>query len=164
MERDLGGDRVVTQQLTGLRARLADPQHRALAAFVGIPRVEVVQIVGLAGYDIVILDGEHGAFDASGMAALVAAGHGVGLDVVVRVPELRAQIGTFANGAFMGAFRPRKKKGAVDERPNTIFWDFERVNRRLRFLRYGPGQFFRPHCDGAYSEQGADGSVLRAAA
>lgn len=85
------GDRVVTQQLTGLRARLADPQHRALAAFVGIPRVEVVQIVGLAGYDIVILDGEHGAFDASGMAALVAAGHGVGLDAVVRVPELRAQ-------------------------------------------------------------------------
>lgn len=78
-----------------------------------------------------------------------------------QVPELRAQIGTFANGAFMGAFRPRKKKGAVDERPNTIFWDFERVNRRLRFLRYGPGQFFRPHCDGAYSEQGADGSVLR---
>lgn len=81
----------MTQQLDGLRARLADPQHRALAAFVGIPRVEVVQIVGLAGYDIVILDGEHGAFDASGMAVLVAAGHGVGLDVVVRVPELRAQ-------------------------------------------------------------------------
>jgi len=25
-----------------------------------------------------------------------------------------------------------------------------KVNERLRFLKYGPGQFFKPHCDGAY--------------
>lgn len=25
-----------------------------------------------------------------------------------------------------------------------------RLNERLRFLRYGPGQFFQPHCDGPY--------------
>jgi len=25
-----------------------------------------------------------------------------------------------------------------------------RLNERLRFLRYGPGQFFQSHCDGAY--------------
>lgn len=76
---------------TGLRARLADPGSRLLAAFVGIGRVEVVQIVGHAGFDLVLLDGEHGDVASSGMAALVAAGHGVGLHVVVRVPELRAQ-------------------------------------------------------------------------
>ncbi|KAI4860477.1 hypothetical protein F4820DRAFT_108283 [Hypoxylon rubiginosum] len=31
-------------------------------------------------------------------------------------------------------------------------WDFYRVNKRMRFLRYGAGQFFRPHCDSAYRE------------
>ncbi|KAK0636164.1 hypothetical protein B0T17DRAFT_587418 [Bombardia bombarda] len=31
-------------------------------------------------------------------------------------------------------------------------WVFGRVNQRMRFLRYGKGQFFRPHCDGVYSE------------
>lgn len=74
----------------GLRARLADPRARLLAAFVGIPRVEVVQIVAHAGYDLVILDGEHGAFDPSALAALIAAGRGAGADVVVRVPSCSA--------------------------------------------------------------------------
>lgn len=31
-------------------------------------------------------------------------------------------------------------------------WRFWGLNRRMRFLRYGPGQFFRPHCDGTYEE------------
>ncbi|KAL2258213.1 hypothetical protein VTK26DRAFT_8573 [Humicola hyalothermophila] len=29
-------------------------------------------------------------------------------------------------------------------------WKFLRVNDRLRFLRYGKGGFFKPHCDGVY--------------
>lgn len=82
----MGTDR----QLSGLRARLARPESRLLAAFVGIPRIEVVQIVGYAGYDLVILDGEHGVFDPSSVAGLVAAGKVAGLDVVVRVPQLSA--------------------------------------------------------------------------
>ena len=78
--------------LSGLRARLAEPDGARLAAFVSIPRIEVVQIIGYCGYDIVILDGEHGVFDAADLPGLVAIAHGVGLDVVVRVPELRAQV------------------------------------------------------------------------
>ncbi|XXH04217.1 hypothetical protein Hte_010631 [Hypoxylon texense] len=35
---------------------------------------------------------------------------------------------------------------------STTQWDFHRVNKRMRFLRYGKGQFFRPHCDSAYHE------------
>ncbi|KAH8893274.1 hypothetical protein GQ53DRAFT_108014 [Thozetella sp. PMI_491] len=31
-------------------------------------------------------------------------------------------------------------------------WEFRRVNQRLRFLKYTPGQFFRPHNDGPYRE------------
>ncbi|KAJ6437239.1 oxidoreductase domain-containing protein [Purpureocillium lavendulum] len=29
-------------------------------------------------------------------------------------------------------------------------WRFKSMNRRMRFLRYGPGQYFKPHCDGPY--------------
>ncbi|TLD28300.1 hypothetical protein PspLS_03296 [Pyricularia sp. CBS 133598] len=29
-------------------------------------------------------------------------------------------------------------------------WRFSRINRRMRFLKYRRGDFFRPHCDGAF--------------
>ncbi|KAF8246605.1 hypothetical protein K440DRAFT_553242, partial [Wilcoxina mikolae CBS 423.85] len=29
-------------------------------------------------------------------------------------------------------------------------WRLTRMNERLRFLKYGPGEYFRPHCDGSY--------------
>lgn len=32
-------------------------------------------------------------------------------------------------------------------------WRFSRLNDRMRFLRYGPGQFFRRHCDGTYEPE-----------
>ncbi|KAJ4421723.1 hypothetical protein N0V82_003567 [Gnomoniopsis sp. IMI 355080] len=45
----------------------------------------------------------------------------------------------------------RRKKGWRWERPPR--WVMKGLNPRMRFLRYGPGQFFRPHCDGNYSEK-----------
>lgn len=46
--------------------------------------------------------------------------------------------------------------------PNSTVWDFHSVNERMRFLRYGPGQYFRGHCDGAYRPPVGqqDGTVL----
>lgn len=46
-------------------------------------------------------------------------------------------------------------------RPTTrnllgVKWDFLRVNRRMRFLKYQRGGFFRPHCDAAYKSQEND--------
>lgn len=29
-------------------------------------------------------------------------------------------------------------------------WRFTRLNERMRFLKYGAGEYFRPHCDGSY--------------
>lgn len=34
----------------------------------------------------------------------------------------------------------------------SVNWDFASLNQRMRFLRYGSHQFFRPHCDGAFRE------------
>ncbi|KAK4033957.1 hypothetical protein C8A01DRAFT_19168 [Parachaetomium inaequale] len=31
-------------------------------------------------------------------------------------------------------------------------WEFLRVNERMRFLRYGKGGFFKPHCDAAFAD------------
>lgn len=99
--------------LSGLRARLNEPDARRLAAFASIPRIEVVQIVGYTGYDLVILDGEHGVFDAADLPGLIAAGHGAALDVVVRVPELRAQaIGAALDAGADGVLVPHVSDAA----------------------------------------------------
>lgn len=39
---------------------------------------------------------------------------------------------------------------------STATWAFTRPNERMRFLRYGPGQYFKRHCDGAYEEVDAE--------
>ncbi|GJC79656.1 hypothetical protein ColLi_02494 [Colletotrichum liriopes] len=47
------------------------------------------------------------------------------------------------------------------EKGEETRWVFDRFNKRMRFLKYQKGQFFRPHCDGPYGEEGEDGSVYR---
>ncbi|KAI1419537.1 oxidoreductase domain-containing protein [Xylaria sp. FL1777] len=38
--------------------------------------------------------------------------------------------------------------------------DFYRVNKRMRFLKYTPGEFFKPHCDGPYGERTPEGHMV----
>ncbi|KAI0099389.1 hypothetical protein F4814DRAFT_453272 [Daldinia grandis] len=54
-------------------------------------------------------------------------------------------------------------KGALltAEGPKGTVWDFQRINKRMRFLKYGQGQFFRPHCDSPYGETADDGKAVR---
>ena len=75
---------------------------------------------------------------------------------IVRVPEIQeSKVLSFRNGDLLGT-RSKESKG------KRTRWDFERANKRLRFLKYGPGQFFSPHCDSAYGELAEDSiSVLR---
>lgn len=72
------------------------------------------------------------------------------------VPGVREQLGAPFNEARLLPPSSLRRGG----RPRGD-WAFHRVNKRLRCLRYGPGQFFRPHCDGAYSETTPAGDVLR---
>ena len=75
---------------------------------------------------------------------------------IARVPGIHeSKLGSFHNGDLLGT-RLKESKG------KRTRWDFERANKRLRFLKYGPGQFFSPHCDGSYAELAEDSrSVLR---
>ncbi|WP_051215687.1 HpcH/HpaI aldolase family protein [Granulicoccus phenolivorans] len=74
---------------TGLRGALADPDRRLLGTFVNIPRVEVVELVAAAGFDLIVIDAEHGPFGLEPLVPLIAAAQGSGMYAVVRVPELR---------------------------------------------------------------------------
>ena len=74
-----------------LRTRLAGEGPPLVATFVIVPRVEIVELAALAGFDAVILDQEHGPIGVETLPPLVAAARGAGLTCLVRVPECRAK-------------------------------------------------------------------------
>jgi hypothetical protein len=69
------------------------------------------------------------------------------------VPEVRERLKRFNEGELLGYTKPSWKP--------HLDWEFRRLNKRMRFLKYGPGQFFRPHCDGPYGEQPDDKTILQ---
>ncbi|KAI0134316.1 oxidoreductase domain-containing protein [Xylariales sp. AK1849] len=70
-----------------------------------------------------------------------------------KVPGIKEELAFFNEVDLLGGRNPNGKPG--------MDWKFHRVNKRMRFLKYGSGQFFRPHTDGPYSEEGPNGEVLR---
>ncbi|KAJ2971981.1 hypothetical protein NUW58_g9281 [Xylaria curta] len=50
---------------------------------------------------------------------------------------------------------------AADLSEDKSKYKFYRVNQRLRFLKYTPGGFFKPHCDGAYGETTPEGDFVQ---
>lgn len=100
--------------LTGLRAALADPDRQLLGTFVIVPRVEVVEAVAAAGYDLVVLDCEHGPFGVESLPPLLAAAQGAGMFAVVRVAGAEAQqIGAVLDCGADGVLVPHVGSGAA---------------------------------------------------
>ncbi|KAI1112316.1 oxidoreductase domain-containing protein [Nemania sp. NC0429] len=64
------------------------------------------------------------------------------------LPEIRESLSTLPPSAVDASVDPTK-------------YEFYRVNKRLRFLKYTPGEFFRPHCDGPYGERTSDGHFVQ---
>ncbi|KAL7926008.1 hypothetical protein ACQKWADRAFT_281504 [Trichoderma austrokoningii] len=46
-----------------------------------------------------------------------------------------------------------------DHRTGEGTWKFAGLNERMRFLKYGPGMFFRRHCDASYRSE-KDGVIM----
>ncbi|KAI4136401.1 MAG: hypothetical protein LQ340_008130, partial [Diploschistes diacapsis] len=67
-------------------------------------------------------------------------------DLVARIwariqPFVHADIGLVVNSPLITGYGPvRRNEAAI----------FSRLNERMRFLKYGPGEYFREHCDGQY--------------
>lgn len=70
--------------LEPLRARLRNGEP-FLTTFSIIPAIEVVELIGLAGFDGVILDTEHGAHASEALGPLILAARAHGLHPLVRV-------------------------------------------------------------------------------
>jgi 2-keto-3-deoxy-L-rhamnonate aldolase RhmA len=68
----------------GLRRRLAGTGPAMIGTFVLIPRVEVVEMAAIAGFDAVVLDLEHGPYDVADLAPLLAAARASGIHALVR--------------------------------------------------------------------------------
>ncbi|HEV7964795.1 MAG TPA: aldolase/citrate lyase family protein [Actinoplanes sp.] len=91
---------------TGLRQRL---RHGAplVGTFITVPRVEILEIAAVSGFDLVVLDLEHGPFGVEALPALIAAGRGAGLAVVVRVAQNSEQaIGAVLDAGADGVLIP----------------------------------------------------------
>ncbi|KAK8099500.1 uncharacterized protein PG998_012741 [Apiospora kogelbergensis] len=72
---------------------------------------------------------------------------------VAQVPGVMDKLGTVTGEELLGVTRQGKA---------ATWWDFHAVNKRMRCLKYGPGQFFAAHCDGPYGyKDESDGTVYR---
>jgi 2,4-dihydroxyhept-2-ene-1,7-dioic acid aldolase len=69
---------------TGLKARMAKGE-RLYGMFVMLPSPAVVEMVGYAGYDYVILDGEHGAAGTETLENQLRAADAAGISALVRI-------------------------------------------------------------------------------
>lgn len=74
-----------------------------------------------------------------------------------KVPQIRESLMTYSLQDRV-VLRPSSTSSHSTVPKRT--WDFHRVNKRMRFLKYGKGQFFKPHCDSPYSEVTADKRVV----
>lgn len=98
---------------TGLRQRLCDGPP-LVGTFVTVPRVEILEIAAVSGFDLVVLDLEHGPFGVEALPALIAAGQGAGLAVVVRVAENSEQaIGAVLDAGADGVLIPHVNNAAA---------------------------------------------------
>ncbi len=71
------------------RAKILNRRH-VLGTFIKIPTSHTVEIVGLAGFDFVIIDQEHSPFDRASIDVACLAARASGIAAIVRVPEVNA--------------------------------------------------------------------------
>jgi 2-keto-3-deoxy-L-rhamnonate aldolase RhmA len=90
-----------------------------IATFLLIPRVEIVEMIGRAGFDAVVLDLEHGPIGPADVPGLAAAARGADLFAIARVPEQSpAVIAAVLDAGVDGVLVPHV--GSVDEAQAVI--------------------------------------------
>ena len=135
---------------TGLRERLRRREPLAVA-FLDLGSPVTADITARAGFDVVVVDLEHGAGDEGAARAQIQAAdpHAA---VVVRVPEGPAQIGRMLDAGAAGVIVPQvASPEQADEASRAVRYAGSRgispFSRGNRYGRSGPG--FRAAADGA---------------
>ena len=84
------------------------------------PSAELIELLGVAGFDFVYLDGEHGLFGPESIDAMCRAADAADLTVMARVPQLDpAVINTYLDRGVLGVLGPHidtadQARGLVD--------------------------------------------------
>jgi len=74
------------------KSRLLTSEHPLLGSFLGIPSPPLVEMLGYAGYDFIILDTEHGAFNPERIEECLRAATAVNVPCIVRIADLEAKL------------------------------------------------------------------------
>jgi 4-hydroxy-2-oxoheptanedioate aldolase len=125
----------------GLRQALHATDRALLGMFVLVPRVEIVENIAAGGFDVVILDLEHGPYGPAELLPLVAASQGAGLFAVVRTrdddPAGIAQIlDTGADGVMVPHVTTGEQAARVVEASRFPPGGNRSVNPHVRALGY----------------------------
>jgi 4-hydroxy-2-oxoheptanedioate aldolase len=76
----------------GLKEKLLTAERPLLGSFLGIPSPPLVEMLGQAGYDFVILDAEHGTFSPEGIEECLRAATSVNVPCIIRIAELEGRL------------------------------------------------------------------------
>ena len=99
--------------MSDLRRRISDGET-LLGCFLTWPSSGLVELAGLAGFDFVLIDVEHGFFSIESVAAMVLAADAAGIAAVVRPPTaLSEQLGRYLDAGAAGTLLPRVESAAM---------------------------------------------------
>jgi len=77
--------------VTSIKQRLRN-NELVLGTFVSeLRNPNVAYLLAQCGFDFFIFDNEHGAFSHATVSDMIAASHGAGIEVIVRIPEVRRE-------------------------------------------------------------------------
>ena len=95
------------------RRRVLDGEP-VLGCFLTWPSSGVVELAGLAGFDFVLIDVEHGFFSIESVAAMVLAADAAGIAAVVRPPTAVSEhLGRYLDAGAAGTLLPRVESAAM---------------------------------------------------
>jgi 4-hydroxy-2-oxoheptanedioate aldolase len=114
-----------------------DSKPVLLGPFVRIPRGEIVEILGLAGFDFAVADMEHGPITVSELYPMILAAERRGIRLIVRIPELRESYFKWLLDLGVHGIQVPHIKTAADARAAVSFSKFSPQGERglCRFVR-----------------------------
>lgn len=107
----------VTRQ-PSFRSRLAGTDSPLLGTFIKTPSVHVVEILGASGFDFLVIDAEHAAFNRQSVDLALLAARAAGIHAVVRVrncdaSEILAALDDGADGVLVPHISSREQAEAL---------------------------------------------------
>lgn len=103
----------MSESTMNLRAALGR-REPIVASFVMIPRLEIIEMLALAGCNAAIIDMEHGPTDVSDLPGLAAFAKAAGIFSIARIAESRPSlIGAVLDAGFDGVMVPHVSSAAA---------------------------------------------------